>query len=272
PDRRAGSGLWAARRAQRRAAAGTHAQGSRESDPRGDRTAAPAAPAARTAPVRRRQARGILQLSSRPAHRLGRYLTSSPEIHTEARSNGGSIKCPLRVSAPPCECSSAQSEIPRIAFLVGAQDLARDTDAVHLVGAVVDAAEAGVAVHAFERRVGADAFGAEDLDGAIDGIVQHLRADHLDDADLDTRRIARIDLVRGVERQQAAGLNLRRGLEDHLLHLLLVGERGAKGAARVGALAHQSEGALRLAEPAHAGEDAARPEPLLRDEKAAAAR
>ena len=116
-----------------------------------------------------------------------------------------------------------------------------------------------------------DALGAVDLDRAVDRVVQHLRADDLDEPDLDPRRIALIDLVRGVEREQPARLDLGGGLEDHVLDRLLLGQRRAERDAGVGALAHQIEGALRLAEPAHAVEDAARTEPLLRDQEALAA-
>src|SRR5690349_2983763 len=76
----------------------------------------------------------------------------------------------------------SRPEIPRLPLFVGAQDQARDAHPMHLVGAVVDAGEAGVPVHALERGVGADALGAEDLDGAIDRVMQHLRPDDLDEA------------------------------------------------------------------------------------------
>src|SRR5581483_10337432 len=56
------------------------------------------------------------------------------------------------------------------------QDPPCDDHPVHLVGAVVDAGGAGVAVHALERRVAGDAAGAVDLDRAVDDVMQDLRA------------------------------------------------------------------------------------------------
>ena len=56
-----------------------------------------------------------------------------------------------------------------------------------------------------------------------------------------------------------------------LLHQLLVGQRLAEGDPLVEPLAHQVEGALRLAEPAHRVEDPAGAEPLLGDHEALAA-
>ena len=63
-----------------------------------------------------------------------------------------------------------------------------------------------------------------DLDRAIDDVVQHLRAIHLDQADLDARFVALFDLLRGVQRQQPARLDFRRRIENELLNLLVLTE------------------------------------------------
>ena len=78
--------------------------------------------------------------------------------------------------------------------------------------------------------------------------------------------------ARGVERHQARRLDLGRRLGDVALDLALLGQQRAVRVAGVGAVAHQLEGALRLAQPAHAVEDPAGAEPLLRDHEAVAAR
>ena len=119
-------------------------------------------------------------------------------------------------------------------------------------------AKRACAVHALERRVLGDALRAEHLDRAVDHVVQHLRAEDLDHADLDPRLVAAVDLLRGRQGEQPARLDLAQAVEDELLDLLVLAERLAEGHARVRALAHQVERALRLAEPAHAVEDAAR--------------
>ena len=103
------------------------------------------------------------------------------------------------------------------------------------------------------------------LDGAVDHVVEHARSVELDRGDLDACLVAAVDLVRGVERHQPAGLDLGVAVGDPVLHGLLLGERAAERLAleRVGA--HQLEGALHLAEPAHHVVDAAGAEALLRD-------
>src|SRR5215469_2962040 len=69
---------------------------------------------------------------------------------------------------------------PTFRLLVVAEHVARHRLAVHLVGAVVDAGGAGVAVHRLQRQVAGVAPGAVDLDGAVDHVVQDLRPVELD--------------------------------------------------------------------------------------------
>src|SRR3954449_12585493 len=68
--------------------------------------------------------------------------------------------------------------------LVAAQDLACDRLAVDLVGAVVEARGARVAIHGLERQVGRVAQRAVDLHRAVDDVVQHAGAEELDQRDL----------------------------------------------------------------------------------------
>src|SRR3954468_5922972 len=68
--------------------------------------------------------------------------------------------------------------------LVAAQDLARDRLAVVLVGAVVEARGARVAVNRLERHVGRVAQRAVDLKRAVDDVVQHPGAVELDQRDV----------------------------------------------------------------------------------------
>ena len=143
---------------------------------------------------------------------------------------------------------------------------------MHLVRAIVDAGEAGMAVHPLQRRVLGDALRPMHLNGAVDDVVQHLGAIHLDEADLHPCFVALIDLLRGMERQHPARLDFAGAVEDELLNLLMLAQRLAKRHAGVGAFAQQVEGALGLAEPAHAVEDAAGAQTVLRDLEALAAR
>ena len=75
----------------------------------------------------------------------------------------------------------------------------------------------------------------------------------LDQRDLDARLVALVDLVRGVERHQPAGLDLGGRVGDPVLDRLLVGERARRTPrARARGVHMQLERALHLAEPAHA--------------------
>ena len=80
--------------------------------------------------------------------------------------------------------------------------------------------------------------------------VDHAREDvrrvELDQRDLDARIPFLVDLVRGVERQQAASLDLGGRVGDPVLHGLLLGERPAERLALERACAHQLERALHL--------------------------
>jgi hypothetical protein len=143
---------------------------------------------------------------------------------------------------------------------------------VHLVRSIVNAPGPGRPVHAVERSVGRKAFGPVDLDGPVDHVVQHLGAGHLDGADLHPSLLTLINPVGGVQGQQPGGLNLGVGVEDHLLDELLAGQGFAEGHPAVGPITHEFEGALSLAEPTHAVEDASRSESILGDLKALASR
>src|SRR5579864_7173642 len=63
---------------------------------------------------------------------------------------------------------------------VRGKDLTSDRLAVHLVGAVVDAGRARVAIHLLEWKIARIAKRAVDLDRPVDHVVQHLRAEELD--------------------------------------------------------------------------------------------
>ena len=72
-----------------------------------------------------------------------------------------------------------------------------------------------------ERRLVGQAAGAVHLDRAVDHVLQRLRGEELDRRDLDARLVAAVDLVRGVERHQPAGLDLDVAVGDPVLHRLL---------------------------------------------------
>ena len=118
-----------------------------------------------------------------------------------------------------------------------------------------------------ERRPVGQAECAVDLHRSIDDAGEGVRRIELDQRDLDARILSFVDLVSGVERQQAAGLDLRRRVCDPVLHGLLLGEWAAERFALEGARAHQLERALHLSEPPHHVVDPARAEPLLRDQE-----
>ena len=88
-----------------------------------------------------------------------------------------------------------------------------------------------------------------------------------------TERVADMiseDLVRGVQRQKARCLDFGYRIGDPVLYRLLFRECAAKCPAAERALAHELEGALHLAEPAHAVMNAPRAQPLLCDQEAVA--
>ena len=150
--------------------------------------------------------------------------------------------------------------------LVALEDLAGDGDLVDLVGAVVDAGGAGVAVHRLEREVGGVAEAAVHLDGAVDHLVEHLGAPPLDHRDLDARPCDAPTwsiFHAGVQREEPGRLHLGGRGGDPVLHHLLLGQRGAVRVARQRPLAQHVEGPLALAEPAHGVVDAAGAEALL---------
>src|SRR5436309_3408269 len=118
-----------------------------------------------------------------------------------------------------CSSSRPDRSRPRGGAVRVAQQAARDDHAVHLVGAIVDARVARLAVHELERRVGRDAERAVHLDGAVDHVVQHARAPELDERDLDPRLAAFVHGARGVQRHRARGLDLGRRLGDVALDL-----------------------------------------------------
>src|SRR5579864_1614060 len=63
---------------------------------------------------------------------------------------------------------------------VRGKDLTGDRLAVHLVGAVVDAGRTRVSIHLLEWKIARIAQRTVDLDRPVDHVVQHLRAEELD--------------------------------------------------------------------------------------------
>ena len=55
---------------------------------------------------------------------------------------------------------------------------------MHLVGTVIDTRLTRVTVHERQGSIVGQALGTEDLNGSIDDVVNHLRADHLNEADI----------------------------------------------------------------------------------------
>ena len=129
------------------------------------------------------------------------------------------------------------------AFLELLQDPPADDHAVHLVGAVVDAGAAGVHVHRASGVSVGEPERAVHLHRAVDHLVQHARGVELDQRDLDARLVALVDLVRGVEGHQPAGLDLGGGVGDPVLDRLLVGEGRAEGLALERVRLHMSSNA-----------------------------
>ena len=142
---------------------------------------------------------------------------------------------------------------------------------MHLVGPVVDVRAARLRVHVRERRTVGEAERAVYLHRPVDYAREHAGGVELDQRDLHARVLVCVDLARGIERQQPAGLDLGGGVGDPVLHRLLLRERAAERLALERAVAHQLERALHLPQPAHHMMDPSRPQPLLRDQEAGAA-
>ena len=114
------------------------------------------------------------------AHGDSATTTPAPqslEVTASSRSAKRSRAASRRVGT----CSARHAVRRR---LVAAQDPARDGLAVDLVGAVVEARGAREAVHLLQRQVGRVAERAVDLQRAVDDVVQHVRAEELDQRDL----------------------------------------------------------------------------------------
>src|SRR5215472_6479044 len=148
----------------------------------------------------------------------------------------------------------------------------RHNHPVYLIGTVVHAASSRVPIHALERSVRREAEGAVYLDGSIDHVMQHLSPVELDQADLHPGFAATVHDPRSVERHQPAGLDLGRGFRHIALDLPLLSEERAVGVTAVGPVTHELECALSLAQPAHAVEDPAGAEALLRYHESLTAR
>ena len=108
------------------------------------------------------------------------------------------------------------------------------------------------------------------LDRPVDDIVHHGGPHHLDESNLHPGFVALIDFVGGVQGEHARLLDLGRAVENEFLDLLVLAEGFTKSNAIIGPLAEQVEGALGLAEPAHAVKDAAGAQALLGDLEASA--
>ncbi len=144
-----------------------------------------------------------------------------------------------------------------------------------LVSAVVDARSALVAVVVGEDGVVGHAERAVDLDRTVDRGGERLGGEELDERDLLARGVSAFGLhfPRGVEDHQARRVDLGACLGDEVLDHLLGAERlSGRDFARGCAGAHEVEGALGDADPAHRVMDPAGAEALLRDEEARALR
>src|SRR3989442_12303343 len=97
---------------------------------------------------------------------------------------------------------SPQPEVPALAVPELLQDPARHGHDVDLVGTVVDAGEPSRAVHPLQREVPGDTGSPEHLDGAVDHVVEHRGAHHLDYPDLHPGRVALVDLVGRLQGEQ----------------------------------------------------------------------
>src|SRR3954463_2871429 len=131
-------------------------------------------------------------------------------------------------------------------WLVAAQDDLGHALAVDLVGPVVEACRAGVAVHGLERHVGRVPERAVDLQRTVDDVVQDLGAEELDQRDLAARRAHALGVHHpgGMEGHRPGGLHLRRRVGDPVLDRLLVREVGAVGLAGERVLAEHVERAI----------------------------
>src|SRR5689334_19062112 len=78
---------------------------------------------------------------------------------------------------------------------------------VYLVGAIVDAGGAGLAVEPFERRVFGEAERPMHLDGTVNHALERVGAVELDQRDLRARLIPLVHPPGGVQREQARGLD-----------------------------------------------------------------
>src|SRR5204862_3894614 len=108
--------------------------------------------------------------------------------------------------------------------------------AMHLRGPLADAAHAGLAIPALERKLLGDPVAAVDLDGGVDDAAEHLARVELGDRRLDARVLAAVGLPRALPDQppRRADLDLRVG--HHPLDGLALAERGAEGRTMPGVL------------------------------------
>src|SRR5215471_14413871 len=160
---------------------------------------------------------------------------------------------------------STSTEVPPVAVRKRLQHAASDHHPVHFVRPVVDAPGARRRQHVAERRLVRQPAGAVHLYRAVDHVLERLRSEELDRRDLDARLVTAVDLVRGVEGQQPARLDLRVAVRDPVLHCLLLGQPAAEGLPLERVRAHQRERPLHLPEPAHHVVDPPGAEALLGD-------
>ena len=151
-----------------------------------------------------------------PRHGRARTPPRAPRRSVRRR---GPEWCPASLTMNRTQAARGASERPAPNC---AQDLSRDDHAVHFVRTVVDARRARFAVPALQRRILAEAERAVHLDGAVQHVVQHARADELDHRDLGARVGAAVHQPRRVQRHQPEAVDLGRRIRDPVLDRLQV--------------------------------------------------
>mmetsp|Transcript_14695 Transcript_14695/g.47184 ORF Transcript_14695/g.47184 Transcript_14695/m.47184 type:complete len:801 (-) Transcript_14695:62-2464(-) len=145
---------------------------------------------------------------------------------------------------------------------------------MHLVRPVGEAQQARRGEDRGERSVGGDARRAVHLHRLVGDLLHRLGHERLDDREeatrLAVRVAARVHQLRRLAHEVPHAVDVGAALRDAVDDGVALGERLAKGNARLGARAHERECALGLADGAHAVVDAAGAQPPLRNLEALA--
>src|ERR1035441_9057888 len=207
--------------------------------------------------------------------------TWAPRVAKDsATSRPSPVPPPVMTATLPAKRSSAKTEtpgprfhltgcgstgeVPTLALLVVVEHVLGDEDAVYLVGPVGQTQRPGSQVHGGQRQVVGDAGSPPHLYGPIDHARVGRRHEDLYGGDLCPRLgVALVDLLGGMDGQEAGGLDVGVAIGDEPLHELLVPQESTVDLPCQQALDHEIEGSPHLPYRVHAVEDAAGAQAVL---------